>query len=123
MATDPRRWRMSKNTEVLRTQHKVFNNHGILQRWGGPNSRCVEYHMASGRGGYHATVCWSVIDESGEQRSKEFFGTMGVSMRPALEFAKRISGEDFVKSPFGGFLPKSVVEKMEHDVKNGVVQS
>lgn len=114
---------MSKLQDALRAI-KVFNNHNLLTRFGGPDDVAVEYHPSPrGRLGYaqcDKTKVWSPRphrdlkrDERGlgSVYQKEFLGNRKETFDRAIIWAAAALKVEFATSPFGGRVPKRVLDK------------
>lgn len=116
---------MSKLTERLRDKG-YYNNHHLLAAFGGHDDVCIEYHRpAEGRLGWcdvRRTEVWSPkkhqkldtenrrsVFNSGSR--KEFLGARKDSFSAALNWATEQFGHKYAPSPFGGYLPKHVLDK------------
>lgn len=103
----------------------VHNNWGMLAEFGDRLDAAVEYiRPAEGRGGWSRiqhTRVWARVkghpviplgDKWPHSHAvKEFSGPRRDSLPAALAWATENLGCEFVPSPFGGYLPKHVVDK------------
>jgi hypothetical protein len=117
--------RKSKFADDLR-RLKVYNNWEVLRRFGTAQDVVIEYKPApEGRLGYGTTdktLVWSPrpnphLKTPEQQRrmtsshAQEFVGTRKATWPVALKWAyEHFPDVKFVPSPFGGHLPKRVVD-------------
>lgn len=113
---------MSKLANALREKH-YHNNWELLVKLGGQDDVAIEYTArAPGRLGWtmtNKTDVWSPrphskLDEpKGMSRTyaKTFLGVRKESWPVAIAWAIEQFGHVFVPSPFGGYLPRHLVEK------------
>jgi len=111
----------SKLKDALRAK-RFYNNHDLLEHFGGPNSVVVEYTPApSGRLGYaecDKTTVWRLTRHvlfsdplfRGQTFHRHFIGKRSVSLPIAKKWAKEIFGHPLVPSPFGGYVTEHVAK-------------
>lgn len=120
---------MSKLSEQLR-ELGYYNNFELLRQFGRDTDVVVEYHRpAEGRAGWcdtHKSSVWSPIPNAKLEKpkritsvpgEKEFHGLRTKSLPAALEWARHQFGDDYVPSPFGGYIPKHTRHRAEMAVK------
>ncbi len=116
---------MSKLSNQLR-ELKIYNNHGLLTKFGGPDDVAIEYHRpADGRLGWtdtaHTSV-WSIRENAklGKPRrsihsggEKQFLGLRRETYQLAINWAMETFGHDYSPSPFGGHIPRHILAKAQ----------
>lgn len=125
---------MSKLRDALKAIN-VHNNGDMLRRFGSKSDAAVEYFSPpAGRMGWgrfhhtqvrHPSKSHPVIplDDKWPHRHavKRFMGLRRDSLPEALKWVAANIGGDFVPSPFGGYLPKPVIDRARAAVKAAVL--
>ena len=117
---------MSKLANKLRALN-VYNNWNMLQRFGTTGDAAIEYKPPTVLRGMYTSV-WSPykhpqLNPPEAQRGltnthyQEFSGKRAASFPVALKWAEKMLGHEYVISPFGGRLPKHVVDKARATVR------
>jgi hypothetical protein len=116
---------MSKLRDALKARLGIHNNHGLLSRFGKPGSDfAIEYSRPEARSVRSSGArVWSpsvALDPNAHwtaNGSMCFHGLKAVSVPKALEWAGARVADEFVPSPFGGLVPKYVVEAAKQAVR------
>lgn len=94
---------MSKLAEALRAR-KIFNNHDLLSTFGKANAVAIEYYPYEARTMRgNETVIWGITIPR-----RRIHGNRAKSFPIALLAAQTEFGDEYVTSPFGGYIPKYV---------------
>lgn len=111
---------MSKLADRLRKMD-IFNNYNLLQAFGELNDVAVEYHRPPpGRMGWtesRGTSVWRPPMKGKPGVTKEFHGKRSKSFPEACAWVTKNGKYELVPGPFGGHIPKRVLEKAKAAVK------
>jgi len=124
----PREPKLAESLKGIR----VFNTHGLLTQFGDEEDITVEYLRSpsglAGVGHPDRTEVWSVhpnkhlkppTDFYETIHRKIFYGMRSKSLPQAKEFVADTLGiTDLVPSPFGGYIPRHVLDKAKAAVKD-----
>jgi hypothetical protein len=114
---------VSKFADQLRTI-RVFNNYELLARFGRRSDFAVEYVPDSWGGHPRGTCVSSPRPHAGLEKTSSlsaawervFVGKRANTFEAAVRWATGISG-DYAPSPFGGRVPRRVLDKARAAVK------
>jgi hypothetical protein len=121
---------MSKLADALR-DIRIRNNWDMLMMFGEGNDVAVKYYRPpegrSGWGRFQHTAVWAPtkkhpvvpLDDKWPHSYavKRFLGPRASSVPEALKWVAVNIGGEFVPSPFGGYLPKPVVDRAKAAAK------
>jgi len=113
---------MSKLADRL-NKMDIFNNHNLLQAFGGLKDVAVEYHRPPpgrlGWASFNGTTVWRPPIKNKPGVKKEFYGKRSKSFPEAVKWATENAKYELVPGPFGGHIPKHILEKAKAATKKG----